>query len=91
MEAILITCSLSPNSGHMVIIKDVAFMLMLLTRCPRLVPSEVEVDMVGEVDRGGRGDHGGELQPQPALAVQAVHHIVEDVSRVSLIPVPVNK
>ena len=55
------------------------------------MPSEVEVDMVGEVDGGGCGYHGSELQPQPALAVQAVHHVVDDVSRVSLIPVPVNE
>ena len=55
------------------------------------MPSEVEVDMVGEVDRGGCGDHGGELQPQPTLAVKAVHHVVEDVSRVPLIPVPVSE
>ena len=59
----------------------------VITCCPCLVSSQVEVDVVGEVDGSGGRHHGSELDLQSSLGVQTVQDVVENVSRISLVSV----
>ena len=59
----------------------------VITCCPCLVSSQVEVDVVGEVDGSGGRHHGSELDLQSSLGVQTVQDVVENVSRISLVSI----
>ena len=49
--------------------------------------SQVEVDMVGQVDGSGGRHHGSEVDLQSSLGVQTVLDIVENISRISLVSI----